>query len=57
LILISLDGFRWDYPDLADTPNLDRLIAAGVRAEGMIPVFPTIEEACSAFDQPAALAQ
>jgi predicted AlkP superfamily pyrophosphatase or phosphodiesterase len=41
LILISLDGFRWDYPDLADTPNLDRLIARGVRAEGMIPVFPS----------------
>ncbi len=41
LILISMDGFRWDYPDLAHTPNLDRLIAAGVRAEGMIPVFPS----------------
>ena len=41
LILISLDGFRWDYPELADTPGLDRLIAAGVRAEGMIPVFPS----------------
>lgn len=41
LVLISLDGFRWDYPDLADTPNLDRLIASGVRAEGMIPVFPS----------------
>ena len=41
LVLISFDGFRWDYPDLADTPNLDRLIANGVRAEGMIPVFPS----------------
>lgn len=41
LILISLDGFRWDYLELTDTPNLDRLIAAGVRAEGLIPVFPS----------------
>ncbi len=41
LILISLDGFRWDYLELADTPNLDRLITTGVRAEGMIPVFPS----------------
>ncbi|NKB86756.1 MAG: sulfatase-like hydrolase/transferase [Acidobacteria bacterium] len=41
LVLISLDGFRWDYPDLTDTPALDRIMTAGVRAEGMIPVFPS----------------
>lgn len=40
LILISLDGFRWDYPDLYDTPNLDTL-AAGVRAQALIPPFPS----------------
>jgi predicted AlkP superfamily pyrophosphatase or phosphodiesterase len=41
LILISLDGFRWDYLDLMETPNLNKLAASGVRAEGLIPVFPS----------------
>ena len=41
LILVSLDGFRWDYLDLVETPNLNRLAAEGVRAEGLIPVFPS----------------
>lgn len=41
LILLSLDGFRWDYLDLVDTPNLERLAAEGVRAEGLIPTFPS----------------
>lgn len=42
LVLISIDGFRWDYQDLYDTPALDRIAARGVRAERMIPVFPTL---------------
>lgn len=42
LILISIDGFRWDYQDFYDTPALDRIAAAGVRAEAMVPVFPTL---------------
>ncbi|MDH5345098.1 MAG: ectonucleotide pyrophosphatase/phosphodiesterase [Gammaproteobacteria bacterium] len=42
LILVSLDGFRWDYQDLYDTPALDRIAANGIRAERMIPVFPTL---------------
>ena len=41
LILVSLDGFRWDYLDLVDTPNLQQLAARGVRAEGLIPVYPS----------------
>lgn len=41
LILISLDGFRWDFMELAETPTLDRLAASGVRAQRLIPVFPT----------------
>lgn len=40
LVMISLDGFRHDYMALFDTPNLDRIAAAGVRAEGVIPAFP-----------------
>lgn len=41
VILISLDGFRWDYVDRTDTPNFDYLIEHGVHVESLIPVFPT----------------
>jgi len=43
LILISLDGFRWDYAALhpAETPHLRALIAAGTTARALIPVYPT----------------
>ena len=41
VVLISFDGFRWDYIELAETPNLDRLIERGVRAESLIPVYPS----------------
>lgn len=40
-LLISFDGFRYDYLDRVDTPHFDSLIAGGVQAEGLIPVFPT----------------
>lgn len=42
VVLISIDGFRWDYQDLYSTPAMDRLAARGVRAESMTPVFPTL---------------
>lgn len=42
LILISIDGFRWDYQDLYETPSMDRLSARGVRADALQPVFPTL---------------
>lgn len=41
LILVSFDGFARDYLGRAATPNLDRLAREGVRAEALIPVFPT----------------
>ncbi len=41
-ILVSLDGFRWDYPDLYRPPVLTMLADSGVRAEALIPVFPTM---------------
>jgi predicted AlkP superfamily pyrophosphatase or phosphodiesterase len=43
LILVSLDGFRWDYLEkyAAETPHLRQVAAAGVRAERMIACFPT----------------
>lgn len=42
VILISLDGFRWDFLGRAETPNLDRLVEQGVRAERLVPVFPSL---------------
>lgn len=41
VVLVSLDGFRWDYLDLVRPPNLLRIAKRGVRAEGLIPVFPS----------------
>ena len=42
VILVSLDGFRWDFRDIGNTPTLDSLARVGVTAERMIPVFPTM---------------
>lgn len=41
VIMLSMDGFRWDYPEKANTPNLDYIEKIGVRAEASIPCFPT----------------
>lgn len=41
VIMLSLDGFRWDYPDMYDTPNLDKIAQQGVKADAIIPCFPT----------------
>lgn len=41
VIMVSFDGFRWDYTDLYDTPNFDAMASSGVEAEYMIPSFPT----------------
>jgi predicted AlkP superfamily pyrophosphatase or phosphodiesterase len=40
VVLVSFDGFRYDYQDLFETPNLDRLAEAGIRADGLIPSYP-----------------
>jgi len=41
VVLLSLDGFRWDHLDRHPTPVLQRLAREGARAERMIPAFPT----------------
>ncbi len=41
MLLVSLDGLRSDYLEMADTPTLDRLISAGARAESLVPPFPS----------------
>lgn len=40
VVMLSLDGFRWDYTQKANTPNLDRMAKTGVRAESLRPSFP-----------------
>jgi predicted AlkP superfamily pyrophosphatase or phosphodiesterase len=42
VLLISLDGFRFDYFEKAPTPNLDRLAREGVKAKWMTPIFPSM---------------
>jgi predicted AlkP superfamily pyrophosphatase or phosphodiesterase len=41
LLLISIDGFMNEYLERNETPNFNRLINQGVKAEYMIPAFPT----------------
>jgi len=41
LVVLSLDGFRWDYPDMYDTPWLDSIARVGVKSEGLMPAFPS----------------
>ena len=41
VVMVSFDGFRYDYLDRGLTPVLDSLARAGVRADGLIPVMPT----------------
>jgi predicted AlkP superfamily pyrophosphatase or phosphodiesterase len=40
-LLISFDGFGHNYLEKTETPYFDSLVAQGVEAEGLIPVFPT----------------
>jgi predicted AlkP superfamily pyrophosphatase or phosphodiesterase len=43
VILVSLDGFRYDYPKRFGAPHLAELAARGASApEGMIPAYPSI---------------
>ena len=41
VVVLSLDGFRWDYPQHFSTPNLNRMAEEGVHAQALIPCFPT----------------
>ncbi|MBN2844198.1 MAG: alkaline phosphatase family protein [Sedimentisphaerales bacterium] len=42
LVLISLDGFRYDYMDKYTAPNLKKLAKTGVRAVKMRPSYPSV---------------
>ncbi|MEO8682836.1 MAG: ectonucleotide pyrophosphatase/phosphodiesterase [Vicinamibacterales bacterium] len=41
VVLVSIDGWRWDYIERFQPPALTRLAGEGVRAEGLIPQFPS----------------
>ncbi|XP_038144222.1 ectonucleotide pyrophosphatase/phosphodiesterase family member 7-like [Cyprinodon tularosa] len=42
LLLISFDGFRWDYDLDVDTPNLDHMAKEGVKAQYVTPPYITV---------------
>jgi hypothetical protein len=42
LILISIDGFRWDYLNLYPAPAIEQLAVSGLSAQALVPVFPTL---------------
>ncbi|WP_439185148.1 ectonucleotide pyrophosphatase/phosphodiesterase [Carboxylicivirga taeanensis] len=41
LLVVSLDGFRWDYQDLYNIPILDSIEHVGVKASSLQPAFPS----------------
>ena len=42
VILVSFDGFKPEYLDRFELPGFRRVIERGVRAQAMIPVFPSL---------------
>uniref|UniRef100_A0A4X2KXF3 Ectonucleotide pyrophosphatase/phosphodiesterase family member 6 n=1 Tax=Vombatus ursinus TaxID=29139 RepID=A0A4X2KXF3_VOMUR len=42
LLVISFDGFRWNYDQDIDTPNMDLLVREGVKAKYLTPPFVTM---------------
>ncbi|XP_067860665.1 ectonucleotide pyrophosphatase/phosphodiesterase family member 7-like [Heptranchias perlo] len=42
LLLISFDGFRWNYDQDVETPNFQNLVKEGVKAKYITPSFVTI---------------
>ena len=41
VILVSFDGFRYDYTERVDTPNFDYVEQHGVKAKSLKPIFPS----------------
>ncbi len=41
VVMVSLDGFRWDYPTKVKMPIMDSIAKYGVKAESLQPCFPT----------------
>ncbi len=41
VVVLSLDAFRWDYPTIANTPNLNSIAQNGVTVESFVPCYPS----------------
>ncbi|GAF03456.1 phosphonoacetate hydrolase [Saccharicrinis fermentans DSM 9555 = JCM 21142] len=41
VVVLSLDGFRWDYTQDIETPNFDRMAQIGTKAISLQPSFPS----------------
>ncbi len=41
VVMLSLDGCRWDYPQMANMPNLESIARDGVKLESLQPSFPS----------------
>src|SRR5690349_6594976 len=41
VVLISIDGYRYDYTEKYHPPTLDRFRKTGASAKSLIPVFPS----------------
>lgn len=41
LIVVSLDGFRWDYVERFAPPHMSSFIEGGVKASSLVPSFPS----------------
>lgn len=41
VIMVSMDAFRWDFDSVYGTPMLDEIASNGVKAQRLIPSFPT----------------
>ena len=41
VILVSFDGFRWDYTNRVNTPNFDFIEKNGIKAKSLKPIFPS----------------
>jgi len=40
--MVSFDGFKYNYTNQIVTPNFDQVAEKGVKADGLIPVFPSL---------------
>ncbi|MFY0689499.1 MAG: alkaline phosphatase family protein [Cyclobacteriaceae bacterium] len=41
VLMVSFDGFRYDYISRVNTPNFDHIVEHGASADGLIPCFPS----------------
>uniref|UniRef100_A0A6I8SD64 Ectonucleotide pyrophosphatase/phosphodiesterase 7 n=1 Tax=Xenopus tropicalis TaxID=8364 RepID=A0A6I8SD64_XENTR len=46
LLLISFDGFRWDYDQDVDAPNMNIMARDGVKVKYTTPAFMIITSPC-----------